>query len=521
MSSAAATAVNPGLDTALVARLTATVTATSGSVTTTAPFTGKPLAELPQSSTEDVAHAFKCARLAQSSWAATGPRQRAAVLTRFHDLLLRRQSEILDIIQWETGKSRSNAFEEVLEAASAALYVGRRAPRLLRDRRRSGAFPGATRAVESRRPKGVVTVITPWNYPLALTDDVFPAFAAGNAVVQKPDTQTALTALWTRELMIEAGLPAELWQVVAGDPAIIGDPLIEHADYVAFTGSTGSGRKIAENTARRLIGCSLELGGKNPMIVLPDADLDRAAAGAVRACFANAGQLCVSIERLYVHESVRQEFTDRLVKRVESLRLGSALDFSSDVGSLTSQRQLETVTAHVNDAVAKGAKVLVGGRARPDLGPLFYEPTVLAGVTDGMTLCRNETFGPVVSLYPFQDEDEAVRLANDTPYGLNASVWSRNVRHARAVAARIQAGTVNINEGYAATYGSQGAPMGGMKQSGLGRRHADEGVLKLTEPQNVASQHIVGFDPPFGLSTERYAALLTRSLGLMKKFRVR
>jgi succinate-semialdehyde dehydrogenase/glutarate-semialdehyde dehydrogenase len=509
------------LDPALVERLAAGVLARGEPVMTTAPFTGEDLARLPQSTPADVAEAFRAARAAQQAWAATDPHRRAGILVRLHDLVLRRQAEILDILQWETGKARKHAFEEVLETAACALYFGRRAPALLRPHRRAGAFPAFTKAVETRRPKGVVCVITPWNYPLALTDDVFPALAAGNAVVQKPDTQTALTALWLRALAVEAGLPPAVWQMVLGSRETVGEPMIDEANFVAFTGSTAAGRMIAERCGRRLVGCSLELGGKNPMVVLADADVGKAVAGAVRACFSSAGQMCISMERIYVHRTVHDQFVDAFVGVVGQMKLGGDFDFDTDMGSLTYPRQLAAVQAHIDDAISKGVTVLAGGKARPDLGPLFFEPTVLAGVGDDMAVCRQETFGPVVSVYPAADDDEAVRLANDSEYGLNASVWSRDVRHARAVAARIEAGTVNINEGYASAYGSQGAPMGGMKASGLGRRHGDDGLLKLTEVQTVASQHVVGFDPPFGLDAQTYAKVLTRALLLMKKTRIR
>lgn len=447
--------------------------------------------------------------------------KRVAPFAAFHDLLLTEQRQILDIVQWETGKARKHAFEEVVEVAVNALYLARNSARVLRPVRRAGALPGLTRTVETRKPKGVVCVITPWNYPLALTEDVFPALAAGNTVVQKPDTQTAHTALWTRELLVRAGLPGETWQIVLGDPAVIGDTLVDEADFVAFTGSTAAGRRIAERAGRGLVGCSLELGGKNPMIVLADADVAAAAHGAVRACFANAGQLCMSIERIYVHAAVHDRFTEELVRRVGSLKLGTGPDFGIDMGSLTSTRQLDTVTRHVEDARAKGATVLTGGKPRPDVGPLVYEPTVLTDVTPDMLVHSEETFGPVVSVYRVESDEDAVARANDSEYGLNASVWSTQGGHARGVAGRIEAGTVNINEGYAATYGSQAAPMGGMKASGLGRRHGEEGLLKLTDAQSVASQHVLGFDPPPGISARHYAKLLTAGLRLLKKLRIR
>ncbi len=510
------------IDSALAARLTSRVAGHGGTVTTIAPFTGEPLAKLPVSSPDDVAAAYKAAREAQRSWARLRPSERARPFLRLHDLVLARQREILDILQLETGKARWAAFEEVIDVAGCSLYYARHAPDLLRPRRRAGALPVATRVIERRHPKGVAGLITPWNYPLSLgATDAIPALLAGNAVVAKPDTQTALTVLWAVDLLEEAGLPAGLWQVVLGRGSAVGDPLVEHADYVAFTGSTRRGRMIAEQAAGRLIGYSMELGGKNPMLVLEDADPRGAAAGAVRACFANAGQLCISAERLYVHEKIYDAFMERFVQRVRGMRLSAALDWSADMGSLTSQRQLETVARHVQEATAKGARVLAGGRARPDLGPFFYEPTVLAGVTAKMEVCRDETFGPVVSVYRARDENEAIEHANDSSYGLNASVWTRDIARGRRVAARIQAGTVNINEGYASTWASYAAPMGGMKDSGVGRRHGAEGLLKYTDAQTIASQHVLGFDPVLGMSREAYANMLSRSLKLMKALRVR
>ncbi|MCM3820443.1 succinic semialdehyde dehydrogenase [Streptomyces sp. DR3-1] len=504
---------------ALLERLAARVSASpdAARVTTTAPYTGAPLADLPVSTPADVEAAFARARTAQRQWAATPVAERKKILLRYHDLVLARKGEALDLMQAENGKTRRDAFLEILDIGIVSRYYARTAATYLRPKRRRGAIPLLTHTTELRHPKGVVTVISPWNYPLSMAaGDTIAALMAGNAVVQKPDTQTGLTALWSMDLMYEAGLPRDVWQMVIGRGSSIGAALMDNADYMMFTGSTATGRQIAADAGKRLIGASLELGGKNPMIVLADADIDKAAAGAVAACFPSAGQLCVSVERLYVAESVRDKFVAAFVARTQKLRIGAGYDFGYDVGSLTTPAQLDTVTTHIADATTKGATILAGGRARPDLGPLFHEPTILTDVTPDMTLYDHETFGPVVSIHPFRDEEEAISLANASSYGLNASVWSRNGARGRAVAARVHAGTVNVNEAFAAAWGSVDAPMGGMGDSGLGRRHGADGILKYTEAQTVAHQRIQGFTPPAGLHTEKWATLLTRSLKLLK-----
>ncbi|NUL12085.1 succinic semialdehyde dehydrogenase, partial [Streptomyces lunaelactis] len=505
----------------VVAQLTRGVVG-SGRTANHTPFTGQKLADLPESTPEDVAEAFERARAAQPAWAATSARARAAVLLRFHDLVLERQAEVLDLIQLETGKARLHAHEEVLAVAVAARHYGRKAPAYLRPKRHTGVVPTLTKVTELRQPRGVVGQIAPWNYPLELSvGDALPAFVSGNAVVMKPDTETALTALWARDLLVEAGLPAEVFQVVLGEGPVVGPEVVKHADYVSFTGSTRTGREVAKGAAARLIGVSLELGGKNAMLVLKDADIEKAAAGAVRACFSSAGQLCISIERLYVHESVADAFLERFAARTKAMRLGNALAYGADMGSLVGERQRETVTRHVDEAVAKGATLVAGGVARPDIGPLFYEPTILDGVEAPMAVCTEETFGPVVSIYRFTDEDKVVEQANGTPYGLNSSVWTKDGKRGHAVAAKLRTGTVNINEGYAPAYGSVQSPMGGMKDSGLSRRHGSEGILKYTEAQTVAQQRLIPLAPSFGMDDEKYAAFMSRSLKAMKALRLR
>ncbi|MFB4313523.1 succinic semialdehyde dehydrogenase [Actinomadura sp. 21ATH] len=508
---------------ALIERLTSHIVAGGGQSTTIpTPFTGEDLATVPLSSAGDVRRAHERAREAQRAWAKLPVSERVKPFLRLADALVERRAEILDIIQIETGKARRHALEEFLDVALCSLYYARRASGLLKPKRRQGMMPGLTRVQELRHPKGVVALIAPWNYPFALgASDIAPALMAGNAVIHKPDTQTCLSSLWVLDLLVSLGLPRDLWQIVVGDPAEIGDPLIEEADYVSFTGSTRGGKAIAAKVAPRLVSYSLELGGKNPMIVLADADVERTARGAIRACFTNAGQLCISIERMYVHEAIYDRFVPRFAELVRNMKLGTDLDFAVEMGSLTYPRQLEAVTRHVDQAVEAGATVLAGGRARPDLGPLFYEPTVLTGVTGDMDLCANETFGPVVAIYKVASDEEAIERANDTDYGLNASVWTKNAARGRRVAARIQAGTVNVNDGFGAAYASYDAPMGGMKQSGVGRRHGAEGLLKFTEPQTIASQHIADLEPPGSLSYEKFADVMASGIRTMKRLRIK
>jgi succinate-semialdehyde dehydrogenase/glutarate-semialdehyde dehydrogenase len=456
------------------------------------------------------------ARQAQPAWAATPVRERAAIFRRFSKLVLQRQAEILDTIQRETQKNRLSAFEEVLDSAQLTHYYGRHAPSILRTRRRRGAIPVLTKTFEAHRPKGVVGIITPWNYPFTLpSSDVAPAVIAGNTVVLLPDHLTPDCANLMLSLMREAGLPEGVVNIVHGGGRVHGTRLIEQVDYVMFTGSTATGAIVAEQCARRLIGFSGELGGKNPMLVLSDADVAKAAAAAVRACFSNSGQLCVSVERIYVTQPHFDTFVDTFAAHTRAMNLGAGTDWAIDMGPLISDAQLSRVSGQVADAVAHGATVVTGGTPRPDIAPTFFEPTILTGVTDQMQLGRGETFGPVVAVYSVATDAEAIARANDTDFGLNASVWTRH--QGAAVAAQIHSGTVTINEGYNASWASHDAPMGGMKSSGMSRRHGREGLLKYTDAQTIATQRLFGIAPVGKQSNEGFGTMMTGILGIWNR----
>ena len=483
-----------------------------------APFTGQTIGSVPMCDEADLAAALDRARAAQARWAKTSFAERKAILLRFHDLVLDRQNEALDLLQIEAGKARRQAHEEVLDTAIVARYYANTGEKHLRTQRRQGALPVLTQTWQHHHPIGVVAIIAPWNYPLTLAiSDATPALMAGNAVVLKPDQQTPFCALWGVELLREAGMPADLFQVVTGSGARLGKPMIEGSDYIMFTGSTATGRTVASQAGQQLIPCSMELGGKNAMLVCEDANIGKAVDGAERALFGNAGQLCISIERLLVHENVADEFTRRLAERIGEMKLNTELSWKADMGSLISQSQLDTVRAHIDDAVAQGARIVAGGSARPDIGPYFHEPTLLDNVAEGMTCFRDETFGPVVAISRFTDEDEAIARANDTPYGLNSSVWTKDTARGRKIAARLRTGTVNVNEGYIATWGSTDAPMGGMGDSGLGRRHGAEGIKKYTESQGVAVQRLIPIAPVKPMTPAMWAKVMTLGLRILRR----
>ena len=486
-------------------------------------YTGEVLVELPQSTPADIEAAYAEARQAQKEWAAWPIAKRLKVFKKAHALLIDNAERTADLIQVESGKARRMAIEETCDPPMVISHYLTRAARLLAPVKRGGPIPVMSSSTEIRQPKGVVGIIAPWNFPFATgLSDAVPALMAGNGVVLKPDNKTALSPLWGISLLEQAGLPKGLFQVVCGEGPDVGPTLIDQANYVMFTGSTATGRTIGERAGRNLIGCCLELGGKNPMIVLPDADLDAALEGATFGVFGNTGQICMHIERIYLPDALYEEFRDRFVERAESLRIAASYDYEPELGSLVSVDHRDRVHSHVEDAVARGATVLTGGHPRPDLGPAFFEPTILEGVTKEMLAGSCETFGPIVALHRYRDVEEAIALANDTDYGLNASVWGTDLEAAAAVGRRIESGNVNINDALATAYASKGTPSGGVKQSGVGARHGDQGLLKYTDVQNLAvlkKPGLMGARP--GQDYPSYVKQMLGGLKMMRRLRIR
>ncbi len=454
-----------------------------------APHTSELLGTVPERSPEEVERSVARAREAFQGWAELGFTGRARIMRRWLAGLVREREGLVRRLVEETGKVRGDAtveltilldcFRYYLDHGAEALADEPVTPRLMKNKR----------AWITRRPRGVVGIIAPWNFPLDLgIGECIPALLAGNAVLLKPSELTPLATMEAERLAAEAGVPAGIFQVLTGAGAT-GAALCEHVDQITFTGSAGVGRKVGAVAARRLIPCTLELGGKDPMIVLRDADLDRAARGAVWGAFFNCGQMCMSVERVYVEAAIAERFVAKVVERTRALRQGVDQGYTHDVGSMTRAAQVGVVEAHVQDAIDRGATVLTGGARLEGLPATFYPPTVLTDVDHGMLIMQEETFGPVLPIMEVDSAREALRLANASPYGLNASVWTRDKETGRNLARGLGAGSVCIND-VVASYALPELPFGGEKESGLGRRHGPGGIRKYAADTSVLEDRL-------------------------------
>jgi acyl-CoA reductase-like NAD-dependent aldehyde dehydrogenase len=453
------------------------------------PATGEIVATVPDLDAAAVAELARRGRAAQPTWEAYGFEGRAQVLSRAQKWLMDNSERVIATIMSETGKTYEDAeFAEIAYGANAFGFWAGNASKYLADERvkSSQILVKGKKIVLRHRPLGLIGVIGPWNYPLTNSfGDCIPALAAGNSVILKPSEVTPLTSLLMAEGLLECGLPEGVLQIATGRGET-GAALIEEVDMIMFTGSTRTGRKVAEAAARRLIPASLELGGKDPMIVLSDADLERAANFATYYSMQNAGQTCISIERVYVEEPVYDEFVAKVSEKVRALRVGRPQGPGSvEVGAITFAPQMDTISAHVADAVDKGARVLTGGQAvERGGGGRFYEPTVLVDVDHSMKIMTEETFGPTLPIMKVRDAEEALRLANESPYGLGASVFTRDAERGEAIARRIEAGAANVNDAMI-NYTVLELPMGGAKSSGLGSRHGAGGIRKYCSQQAI------------------------------------
>jgi acyl-CoA reductase-like NAD-dependent aldehyde dehydrogenase len=460
------------------------------------PATLEKITELAVASPADVAAAVERGRQAQSIWQQSSFAERARLCYRLRDLLLDEGDHLGDILTAETGRPRAEVYgNELFYLCNAIGAWAKKAEAYLRPTHIKPHFPlvKAKKVISSYSPRGVIGIISPWNFPLIMTlGEAIPALMAGNAVIIKPSELTPLSAIFGAELAVKAGFPEHLLQVVVGY-GNTGEALIDHADMIAFTGSVETGKRVIKRAAERLIPVSLELGGKDPMIVLKDADLKRASGACVWGALMNSGQICTSIERVYVEAPVYQQFVDKVVERVRAIRQGQS-DAEVDLGSLTCEAQLKTIAAQVDEAVARGAKALTGGKRNPTLTGFYFEPTVLVDVDHSMAIMTQETFGPVIPIMKVKDAEEALQLANDSRYGLSSSLFAHDKALAEKFAERLQSGAVCINDSLV-NFIIPDAPMGGRKDSGFGYRHGAEGIRKFCHQKTIVIDR-------FGLKAE-------------------
>ena len=476
----------------------------------------EPIGEIEIQNAADVAAAVDRARKAQVDWGALPISERARFMVRALEILLERQEDILSTVIAETGKPRTEALQmEVFAVGDALNYYAKNAERILKTEKKKlhGISRWMKRLRIVYRPLGVVGVISPWNAPFVLAmNPSIQALIAGNAVILKPSEITPFSGLLAGEIFAKAGLPDGLFQVLTGDGETGAALCRAGVDKVAFTGSVATGRKVAVSCAEQLIPCTLELGGKDAMIVCDDVNLDYAAAGAVAGAFMNTGQYCCGTERVYVVDAVADAFTEKVVKRVSELRQGADGEF--DVGAIFWPRQLEIIEEHVADARERGATVLTGGRRNPDLQGLFYEPTVLTDVDHGMQIMRQETFGPVLPIMRVANEEEAIELANDSAYGLGGSVWTRDNRKGIKIAERMESGSVCVND-MTMTYGIQEAPFGGRKESGIGQVNGETGLKGYCHAEPILVDRRGG-----KMSVSRYPYRAKSDAGLKKFMKI-
>jgi acyl-CoA reductase-like NAD-dependent aldehyde dehydrogenase len=460
----------------------------SGEIIVTNPATGQEIGRVPDLPPESVTEMARKARAAQPGWLALGFEGRARVLRRAQKWIVDNRERVIATICAETGKTYEDALvAEFNYVAGAFGFWAKNAPKFLADEKVKTASPFVMgrKLVVRYQPLGLVGVIGPWNYPLTNSfGDAIPALAAGNAVILKPSEVTPMSSLLMAEMLRECGAPEHVYQVATGRGETA-QQLIDEADMIMFTGSTRTGKKVMERAAQTLTPVALELGGKDPMIVLDDADVERAANAAVYYAFQNSGQTCISVERCYVEAPIYDEFVAKVTEKARALRQGvPGGPGTVDVGAITSPPQMDIIEDHVQDAIDKGARAVVGGKGKRNGEANFFEPTVLVDVDHTMKAMTEETFGPTLPIMKVADAEEAIRLANDSPYGLAGSVWSKDVARGEAVARRVQSGAVDVNDAMV-NYTALELPMGGWKASGLGSRHGAGGIRKYCAEQTL------------------------------------